>query len=168
MLHDCMIENYAEESWNTVVFNGLTKLSSRIDEVRPLLQPVQIDPKTNAARPPVPEPVITEKDIEEVISLTEKANSELSSEEGQAVIDENTAHLMESALNQMYELKDTRDELKLFKFRRGLKNATYIIGSLVTAIGTGVVVNLLTAPSAAQTLFLRLKPIFENFLQFFL
>ncbi len=168
LLNDCMVSNFAAESWNSTVVNGLANLIVRIDEMRPLLEPIQIDPVTNAARPPVPEPVVTEEDIPDVISLTEEARFELASEDARIVIDENTERLIESALHQMHDLQASQDQGKLFKFRRALKNATYIVGGLVTAIGTGVVINLLTAPAAAQTLLLRLKPILDNLLQFFL
>jgi hypothetical protein len=168
LLQDCMDDSYAADSWNNVVFKGLKRLMARIEEIRPLLQPVQVDPETNAPRPPVPEPVVAEDDVAEVISLAEAAHSELSSEEGRSVVDENTVRQMKNALQQLVDQKDAQGDRKLFRLRRSLKNATFIVGGLVTAIGTGVAVNLLTAPAAAQTLLLRLKPIFEAMLQFFL
>lgn len=167
MLKDCMVDNFASESWNTVVYNGLAKLLVRIDEIQPLLQPLQIDPFTHAPRPPVPEPIITENETAEVVSLAEQANSELSSITGKSVIDANTAEAMESAVKQLRELSESNDKHKLFKFRRGLKKAAYIVGGLLSAIGSGVAVNLLTAPTAAQTLFTKLTPIFERILNFF-
>ena len=168
LLHDCMVDNFAAESWNTVVYKGLNNLTVRIDEIKPLLHPVQIDPKTNAARPPSPEPIIEDENISDVIGLAEEIKSEFTSEEGQAVIDENTGQLMESALSQLRDLRGSQDPSRLFKVRRSVKNITFLVGGLVTAIGTGVVVNLLTAPAAATTLLGRLKPMFDSILQFFM
>ncbi|MEM1361015.1 MAG: hypothetical protein AAGF94_04795 [Pseudomonadota bacterium] len=139
----------------------------RIDEIRPLLQPIQVDPLTNAERPPKPEPVVSEEELTEAISLAEEATAELTSEDGVALVDEKTARLLENTLNQMQDAKDTHGKHSFHKFRRSLKNATYILGGLVAAIGSGVMLNLLTAPAAAQTLLARLQPVFEKILQFF-
>ncbi|SLN21049.1 ATP-dependent Clp protease ATP-binding subunit ClpA [Roseovarius albus] len=169
LLVDCMTDSYAAETWNVVVYKGLSNLIVRIEEIRPLLQPRQIDPETNEAKPPPPEPTIREDQISDVVSIAEDVKSELSSAESQDVLDNNTKQNFESTVEQIAELGASTEpkDKKLFKLRRAMKGLAYLTGGVVTAIGTGVMVNLLTSPSAATTLLARLKPIFESILQFF-
>lgn len=170
LLNNCMIDSNASEAWNTVVYKGLSSLIVRIDEIRPLLQPTQIDPETNEAKPPAPEPIINKEQVTEVADIAKDVLSELSSEEGREILDENTKQNLRSTVERIKELEKSIEpvERKLFKLRHALRGLAYLAGGIITAIGTGVIVNLLTAPTAAMTFLTRLKPIFESIMQFFL
>jgi len=170
LLSDCMVDSHAEEAWNAVVFRGVTNLIARIDEIRPLIEPRQIDPDTDEPKPPSPEPIISDETFSEISRIAGEVMAEVESEEGEKVLDVNTKQNLSSLSVQIDEIGNSIEpnEKKIFKLRRALKGLAYITGGIVTAIGTGVIVNLLTAPSAALTLLSRMKPIFDSILQFFI
>ena len=56
---------------------------------------------------------------------------------------------------------------KLSRSRRSLRWLAYTVGGAIDALSTPVMVSLLTAPEAAATLVVRLKPVYEFLLKFF-
>ncbi len=170
LLSNCLQDSFAAETWNAVVYTGVAGLVTRIDEIKPLLLPRQIDPQTEEPKPVAPEPTVRADEVAEVLRLASDLRGAFASEEGAAVLNDNVRQSLEQTVEAVEEAgqSDVPVDRKLHRFRRAVKGLAYLTGGLMTAIGTGVVVNLLTSPTAAVTLSTRLKPIFDALLQFFL
>lgn len=170
LLCDCMEDNYAQDTWNSVVYKGLSNLIVRIEEIRPLLQPRQINPSTEESKPPSPEPIVPQNRLDEVGEIVINIRKELATDEAEDALSTNTKQAFDSAVVQLDEAsKSTGDnEKKLARVRRSLKRVAYLAGGLITAVGTGVTINLLTSPSAALTLSSKLQPIYDAIIRFFL
>ncbi|MBY6047726.1 toll/interleukin-1 receptor domain-containing protein [Vannielia litorea] len=169
ILEDCMIDSFAADSWNKTVYRGAMNLMERVEQVRPYLQPIQLDPTTGAQRPPPPAPIVTEDDLEVVNELANRFKSEFHSADARATLDDNTIEMLDNAIDQISDAQSSaaNDHKRFSRLRRALSSIVFVSSSVVAAIGTGVVVNLLTAPSAAATFFSRLRPIYEAVLRFF-
>ncbi len=170
LLSNCLQDSFAAETWNAVVYTGVAGLVTRIDEIKPFLLPRQIDPQTEEPKPVAPEPTVRADEVAEVLRLASDLRGAFASEEGAAVLNDNVRQSLEQTVEAVEEAgqSDVPVDRKLHRFRRAVKGLAYLTGGLMTAIGTGVVVNLLTSPTAAVTLSTRLKPIFDALLQFFL
>lgn len=170
LLTHCMEDSFAAETWNAVIYAGVAGIVARIDEIKPLLQPLQIDPETQEEKPFAPEPVVRAKEVPDVLALADKLKTEFLSEAGEEVLDDNTRQSLErttEAISDAAQSHDTLDKT-LPRYRRAVRSLTFLTGGLIAAISTGVMVNLLTSPTAAATLATRLKPIYEALLQFFI
>lgn len=171
MLVECMTDNFASDAWNATVYKGLCGAVKRVDEIKPYLQPAQIIPETSEKRPPSPDPIITNEDADEVVEAAEAISEEFKSEEAEQVFDAETQKdLVDSVefLKSIKSLATESEEKKLSRMRRVTKKIAYIAGGAVMAIGTGVVINLLTSPTAATTLLARLQPLYEALLKVFM
>jgi hypothetical protein len=91
--------------------------------------------------------------------------SDVLDSQSQATILNETVEIAEVDLNAALPNEETR---RFSRLRRSLRKVTYAVAGLVAAVGTGVTVNLLTAPEAALTLTQRLQPILDKLVAYFL
>ncbi len=169
LLGDCMSAHDASGSWNEIVCSGLNKILERIEEVRPFLQPHTAASEFDDVIPPSPEPVVQSEDVLRTAEIADDLQAEFSSAEGEAVLDDNTRQTLAAMVANLRDLSRSfeQDERRLPKVRRAVKGLAQITGGVVIAIGSGVMVNLLTAPNAAATLLKKLQPLLEALLKFF-
>ncbi len=166
-LVDCMDQHDAARSWNTVMFNDLTRFVARINEVRPLLQPRQVPPDQPGAKPPEPDPIIRADEIPEVTTLILEIGREMASPEAEQVFDGQAQQLVATEIATVNDGARAVGPARFAPLRRGVRGLTYLVGATLAAVSTGVMVNLLTTPEAALTLAARLKPLLEALLRYF-
>ena len=168
-LCDCMEDHDAKGSWNTTMFKGLDRLTVRMAELRPLLQPRQVPPGDPGAKPPEPEPVVRASDIVEVKKIALEVSAILASPEAAATLDPAVNDVVIREIERIKDAALSADETRKFaNLRKGVRNIAYVTGGIIVAVTSGVAVNWLTAPEAAATLAKQLRPIFERLLQMFL
>ena len=168
-LCDCMARHEAEHSWNDGIVADLTTIERRIEELRPMLQPLQIQPDQPGAKPAETDPHITEDRIGETAAIADELEALLASEEAEATLDQSA---MDTLTRETAEISETSaaphgDEKRFPRLRRAVKGLVYALGGMTAAVTGGVVVNLLTAPEAAITLANRLQPLLERLLSLF-
>lgn len=168
-LADCLEVHDAPNTWNDVIVRDLMRIVRRIGEVRPLLQPRQIPPDQPGAKPSEPDPVIRTLQAVEVVDIANQIGDELATPESDETLDDNAKDALQTKIDQITEAATLPDEdRKLFRLRVGLRGLAYLTGGIITTVGSGVAVSLLTAPGAAVTFAQRLQPIYEMILKFFL
>lgn len=167
-LRSCMAEHDAANTWNATLCKDLQRLAKRLSDLQPLLQPEQVPVGEPGAKPPEPEPVVRQNDVGGVEKMAEQLRQILVSQEAQAVLSESAVSFAEAGAVQIADAQTVTDpDKQLPVVRHGLKRMTYIVGGILSAIGGGVIINLLTAPEAAVTLATRLKPLYDLMVGFF-
>ncbi len=167
-LIECMQYHRASEAWNEVIVADLNRIKTRIEELRPLLQPKQIPVDMYGAKPPELDPVIVEDQLPDISEMARNLQHTLFSDDGSAVLDDAALSLAEKEIDIFQSIeRELNVERKLSIARRSLRKVAYVVGGAIAAISTPVMVNLLTAPEAAVTLAARLRPIYEFILRFF-
>ncbi|MEQ8305156.1 MAG: toll/interleukin-1 receptor domain-containing protein [Hoeflea sp.] len=165
----CMSEHDAANAWNTTLCKDLERFAERLLELRPLLQPEQVPVDKPGAKPPQPEPTVLESEIPEVEDIAEGFNEIMESDEAKAVLSGSALAIGEAGADQVENSASQPDpEKRLPILRGGLKRMVYVAGGIISAIGGGVIINLLTAPDAAATLAARLKPLYDLMVKFFM
>lgn len=169
-LLDCMERHYAKDSWNDGIVQRLNRIIQRIGELQPVMQPKQIPPGEPGAKPPETDPQIGEDRVAETEAVSEDLNEVIQSDEAEAVVDEAGLELI---LHNIEAIRDsandtTSDEKRFPRMRRAIKGLAYAVGGITSAVGGGVIVNLLTAPEAAITLANRLQPILDRIIALFM
>lgn len=168
-LCNCMIEHDAANAWNTTLCKDLERFAERLLELRPLLQPEQVPTDQPGAKPPQPEPTVLESEITEVEDIAESFNEIMDSDEAKAVLSDSAFEIGEAGADQVENSANQPDpDKRLPILRGGLKRMAYVAGGIISAIGGGVIINLLTAPEAAATLATRLKPLYDLMVKFFM
>ncbi|WP_375690937.1 hypothetical protein [Pseudooceanicola sp. LIPI14-2-Ac024] len=166
MLATCMQDCFAEDSWNATVVTGLRQITLRVDELECLLRPVRLE----GARPPpedIPFPTVEVTQVEEVVRITSRIAHEM--ERTSLVLDQSVLQSMERIALSAESIAHHVLEPKVKRRRVSdiVLSAVFVVGGILTAIGTGVVVNLLTAQGAVELLAAKLKPLYDTLLQFF-
>ncbi|HDZ82307.1 MAG TPA: TIR domain-containing protein [Roseobacter sp.] len=167
-LAECMQAHGAVEAWNSVLVADLKRILRRLEELRPLLQPKQIPFGMHGSKPPELDPVILEDQLPTVIEMAGNLQQTLLDGDGEAVLNDAAQDLVSREINALKSIGDEPNlDRKLSISRRSLRWLAYSVGGTIAALSTPIMVNLLTAPEAAATLIVRLKPIYEFLLKFF-
>ncbi|WP_422372714.1 toll/interleukin-1 receptor domain-containing protein [Hoeflea sp.] len=168
-LCNCMIEHDAADAWNSTLFKDLQRFAERLLELSPLLQPEQVPADQPGAKPPQPEPTVLESEITEVEDIAESFSEIMDSDEARAVLSDSALAIGDAGADQVENSANQPDpDKRLPILRGGLKRMAYVAGGIISAIGGGVIINLLTAPEAAATLATRLKPLYDLMVKFFM
>ena len=167
-LNDCMEAHYAKDAWNETLVQELCRISKRLGELQPLLQPKQIPIGVSGAKPPELDPLIRESDLESVVTRATELKNILASDDAHSVLDDSARELVSREIHNLQSVEmEPTPQRKLARSRRSVRWLAYTVGGAITAITTPVIANLLTAPEAALTLAARLKPIYEFMLKLF-
>lgn len=132
-LSHCMVVHDAAEAWNDVIVQGLLRIVSRINELRPLLQPRQVPAGEPGAKPPEPDPVIKRQHVAAVVDLAEQVERELDTDEAgrsldaraKALVNDQTAHIEDAS-------QEADNERKLPRLRTALRKLAYLTGSIIS------------------------------------
>lgn len=167
-LAECMQAHGAPEAWNSVLVADLNRILTRLEELRPFLQPKQIPVGMQGSKPPELDPVIIEDQLPTLIEMAGNLQQALFDLDGEAVLDDAAQDLVRREIDALKSIGDEPNvDRKLSLSRRSLRWLAYSVGGTIAALSTPIMVNLLTAPEAAATLIVRLKPIYEFLLKFF-
>ncbi|TCQ28490.1 toll/interleukin-1 receptor domain-containing protein [Rhizobium sp. PP-CC-3G-465] len=151
-------------SWPGSTHNGLHKLCTNHEALRPRLQPAQ--PAPLDAQAPLPAPLpdpdkMSEAAIQEIADVASKA---FRSSDAENVLTEpavRTGEYLAVELNEARAIQVVSaksGEVKRKKTTKGLLALAGFVGSAITSIGYGVSTNILTSPEAAS----RLRQILEK------
>jgi Leucine-rich repeat (LRR) protein len=169
MLCDCMSAHDAGQSWNMTMVRQLDRLTQRLAELRPLLQPRQVPAGEAGAKPPEPDPVVRAADVPAVQDLAQDVSAVLESPEALATLDPASIDLLRAEVDRIQHAADTGDEgRRYFGLRKAVRGLAYATGAIIGAVTSAVTFSLLTVPQAAAALAARLKPVFDRLLRYFM
>lgn len=167
-LNGCMEAHYAKDAWNEILVQELNRISKRLLELQPLLQPIQVPIGVSGAKPPELDPLVRESDLASVVALATELKNVLASDDAHSVLDDSARDLVTREIHNLQSVEEEpTPQRKLAHSRRSVRWLAYTIGGALTAIATPVIASLLTAPEAALTLAARLRPIYEFILKLF-
>ena len=142
MLMHCLDDSEASVAWNKTLFKGVCILVSRIEEVRPFLQPRQITPQLPFGLPQPPIARISDQQVPEVVKIAETIQEAMADEVGDAALNGDLTATVGRAVEQIQDAAaDANPSRRLSRMRANVTKLVFVAGGITAATGAGVMVN---------------------------